>query len=426
MRKRISYLLVIIFLSMSFWGYTADKKDNNAKPVKVDNCVSCHKEMENMPKDFSENDIHRKDNFSCSVCHGGDPSSSDQDAAMSRAKGFIGIPKKKDIPKLCGKCHSDIKVMRAFQPRIATDQVEQYYTSVHGKKLSSGDNDVAECASCHSAHSIMRVKDPRSTVYKMNVPNTCNKCHGNTELMKKYNIPTNQLEEYSKSVHGVALLKDNDLGAAACNDCHGNHGAMPPGITSISHVCGTCHVTNMEYFNSTKMSKAFDEQGFHACEQCHGNHGIMKPTDEMIGLGKDSKCIDCHTQGDKGYAVGKKLKEDLVDLKNAFNTATSKFNEVKKKGMNDVEIGFLLRDAKQGLIQTRTLIHTFDSTRVNLKTKEGIDIASKASILADKQIDEYYTRRNGFAAATIAFLLIVVALYFKIKDKEKKQKDSSI
>ncbi len=421
MKRIVFYFPVIIFLFVYFTANASDKKENKVPPAKVDHCVACHKEMENMPADFSENDIHRKDNFSCSVCHGGDPSSPDQDVAMSPAKGFIGVPKKKDIPKLCGRCHSNIDIMRVYQPRIATDQVEQYYTSVHGKKLLAGDENVAECASCHTAHSIMPVKDPRASVYKLNVPGTCNKCHGNSELMKKYNLPTNQLEEYSKSVHGIALLKNNDLGAPACNDCHGNHGAMPPGITSISHVCGTCHVTNMEYFNSTKMAKAFDEQGFHACEQCHGNHGIVKPTDEMIGVGKESKCIDCHSNGDEGYAAGKKMKTDLTNLKNAFDTATAKLNEVKEKGMNDVEIGFLLQDAKQDLIQSRTLIHTFDSIKVGAKTKDGIEIANRATILADKQIDEYYTRRNGFAVATFAFLIIVVALYFKIKDREKKK-----
>jgi hypothetical protein len=339
---------------------------------------------------------------------------------MSPAKGFIGVPKHKDIPKFCGKCHSNINIMRVFQPRIATDQVEQYYTSMHGKKLLAGDENVAECASCHSAHSILSAKDPRSTVYALNVPATCNKCHGNSELMKKYNLPSNQLEEYSKSVHGVALLKMKDTGAPACNDCHGNHGAMPPGVTSISHVCGTCHVSNMEYFNATRMAKAFEEQDFHGCEQCHGNHAVLKPTDEMIGVGKDSKCVDCHFSGDEGYAAAKSIYSSLTNLKNKFSLAEAKYLDVKKKGMNDVEIGFMLQDANQALVQSRTLIHTFDSTKVGAKTKEGIDISNKASLLAQKEIDEYYSRRNGFAVATLVFLLVVIALYFKIKDKEKK------
>jgi len=422
MGKRIYYLLLFTLSASFLFGFILSEKEDKKtdQTQKVDQCYVCHKEIENLPKDFSEIDVHKHANLSCASCHGGDPNSDDQEIAMSPSKGFIGIPKRKDIPKFCGKCHSNIDFMRVYQPRIVTDQVAQYYTSVHGKKLLTGDENVAECSSCHTAHSILPAKDPRSSVYALNVPNTCNKCHGNSTLMEKYSLPVNQSEEYSKSVHGIALLKNKDLGAPACNDCHGNHGATPPGLVSVSHVCGTCHLSNMEYFNSTKMSKAFEEQDFHGCEQCHGNHGVQKPNDEMVGVGKESKCIDCHTEGDEGYAVSKKLYSSLTSLKNKFDAANQKYLEVKQKGMNDVEIGFQLQDAKQALIQSRTLIHTFDTTKVGLKAKEGVDIANKASLLAQEEIDEYYTRRNGFAIATLAFLVFIIALYFKIKDKEKK------
>ena len=422
MGKRFYYFLLSILTVSFLFGFAYAEKENKKadQNQKVDQCFACHKEIENLPKDFSENDIHRHANLSCSSCHGGDPNSDDQDVAMSPSKGFVGVPKRKDIPKFCGKCHSNINIMRVFQPRIATDQVEQYYTSVHGKKLLAGDENVAECSSCHTAHSILPAKDPRSSVYALNVPNTCNKCHGNSSLMKNYNIPVNQLEEYSKSVHGIALLKNKDISAPACNDCHGNHGATPPGLKSISYVCGTCHVSNMEYFNVTRMAKAFEEQDFHGCEQCHGNHGVQKPNDDMIGVGKESKCIDCHSEGDKGYNVSKKIYSSLTKLKNEYDAANAKYLEVKQIGMNDVEIGFQLQDAKQALIQSRTLIHTFDSAKVGAKAKDGIDISNKASLLAQKEIDDYSTRRNGFAIATLTFLVFVIALYFKIKDKEKK------
>ncbi|PKL83619.1 MAG: hypothetical protein CVV24_03990 [Ignavibacteriae bacterium HGW-Ignavibacteriae-3] len=386
-----------------------------------DQCYKCHKEIELLPADFLESDVHRHAALSCSSCHGGDPSSDDQEIAMSPKKGYVGVPKRKDIPKFCGKCHSNINIMRVYQPRIATDQVEQYYTSAHGKKLLAGDQNVAECASCHSAHSILPAKDPRSSVYALNVPNTCNKCHGNLEFMKNYKIPTNQLEEYSKSVHGIALLKNKDVSAPACNDCHGNHGATPPGVKSISHVCGTCHVTNYEYFNATKISKIFEQKGIHGCEQCHGNHSVQKPNDEMIGIGKESTCIECHTTGDSGYAVSQKIYSSLIHLKNKFDEANAKYLEVRQKGMNDIEIGFQLQDAKQALIQSRTLVHTFDSSRVSEKTVKGVEFSEKASALAQIEIDEYYTRRNGFALATLIFLVFIVALYFKIKDSEKKR-----
>ena len=102
-----------------------------------------------------------------------------------------------------------------------------------------------------------------------------------------------------------------------------------------------------------------------------------------------------------------------------------KLLEVQKKGMNDEEINFTLQEAKQNLIQSRTLVHTFDPDKVSIKSQEGITKVKNAIELAEKEIDEYYTRRNGFAAATLAFLVLAIALYFKIKEKEKNKTTSN-
>jgi hypothetical protein len=413
------YVLTASYL----FGFSEVKQKLPGNLPKQDQCYKCHKENHGLPKDYSDNDIHRK--LKCSSCHGGDPRSDDISVAMDPSNGFVGVPTKAEIPKFCGKCHSDINIMRTYQPRIATDQVAQYSTSVHGKKLLAGDKNVAECASCHTAHNILAVKDPRSTVYKFNVPSTCNKCHGDANLMKGYKLPHNQLAEYTKSVHGIALFEKKDVGAPACNDCHGNHGATPPGITSIARVCGSCHVKNMEYFETSRMAKVFEEKDFHGCEQCHTNHSVKKTSDEMLGVEAGSKCLECHKQGDSGFASAEKLKRFINNLKKNFDLATVKYEEVKQKGMNDVDIGFALQDAKQSIIQIRTLIHTFDTTKVGVQYKDGLGISNKAILLADTQIDEYYTRRNGFAVATASFMVFAVALYFIIKEKQKRNNEKN-
>lgn len=420
MKKRI-FLQIICWLAVSsVLAFSSPGSKTEKTKKKIDQCFKCHQENHNLPKDYSDNDIHNK--LMCSSCHGGDPQSDDISVAMDPEKGFVGVPTKSEIPKFCGKCHSNINIMRVYQPRIATDQVSQYFTSVHGKKLQSGDKNVAECASCHSAHNILAVKDPRSTVYKFNVPSTCNKCHGDANLMRQYKIPHNQLSEYTKSVHGIALFEKKDVGAPACNDCHGNHGATPPGVTSIARVCGACHVKNMEYFETSRMARVFEEKNFHGCEQCHTNHSVAKTSDSMIGIEKEAKCVDCHKQGDAGFESARKLKNFINHLKSNFDLANKKFEEVKLKGMNDVDIGFALQDSKQSIIQIRTMIHTFDTTQVGVQYKAGLEISNKAIMLADAQIDEYYTRRNGFAVATVSFMVFAFALYLIIKEKQKKSK----
>jgi hypothetical protein len=339
---------------------------------------------------------------------------------MSKAAGFRGVPAKKDIPAFCGRCHSDIEFMRAYQPRIPTDQVDQYFTSVHGHRLKQGDTKVADCTSCHTAHGILPASDTRSTVHALNVPATCGHCHGDPTYMASYGIPTDQLSKFTTSVHGVALLEDQDTGAPACNDCHGNHGATPPGITSIGQVCGHCHVNNMQYFTDSRMGRAFVEEGYHGCEECHGNHGVHKTSDAMVGTGEGAVCTNCHSDGDNGFEAAGRIHAELADLDSLYTHAVTAQEEVQRIGMDDVDIAYLLQESHQSLIQARTLVHTFDPERVRSKTAEGVEKAKGALDAAAAQVKDYHVRRRGFGMATLFTTVLALALFMYIRQMEAK------
>ncbi len=423
----MSVLLTVLILVAS--GYADDEPEEekakgaaaaeNAAPA-VDHCVQCHTEEDVMPEGHLDADVHMQASLSCAGCHGGDPTSDDEERAMSKAAGYVGVPAKKDIPAFCGRCHSDIEFMRRYQPRIATDQVSQYLTSVHGHRLAQGDRKVADCTSCHTAHGILPASDSRSTVHALNVPSTCGKCHGDADYMAGYGIPTDQFEKFSKSVHGVALLEKQDTGAPACNDCHGNHGATPPGVTSIEQVCGHCHVNNMQYFTASRMGHAFVEKGYHGCEECHGNHGIHKTSDNMVGTQAGAVCLDCHSEGEKGFEMAGKIHAELAGLATGYDQAVTAQQEVQRIGMDDVDIGFMLQDAHQSLIQARTLVHTFDAARVKTTTDEGIQKTNAALDAAAEQVRDYHARRRGFGLATLFTTVVVIALFFRIRQMESK------
>lgn len=416
MNNKFSIILIILIF-LSFSNSIIFSQELKKSDLSSDECYKCHVENDLLPEGFSELDIHLQEGLSCAGCHGGDPTISDEEESMDPSKGFVGVPDVKEIPYYCGKCHSNIEIMRVYQPRIATDQLAQYYTSVHGKKLKRGDENVATCISCHTAHFILPSSDTRSTVFAVNIPETCSSCHSKSNIMDQYNLNTDQYKLYSTSVHGIALLENKDVGAPSCNDCHGNHGAMPPGVESVSHVCGTCHVNNMDYFSQSRMGRVFEEMEFHGCEQCHGYHGVAKTTDDMVGIGESSICIDCHEAGDPGYEASAIISKHLSGLISLYDSAAAKSSEVKIKGMNDIEIEYKLKDAKQSIIQTRTLVHTFDTTKIREKSAEGINASLEALNFADQEIDEYFSRRFGFGIATLSLLLLAVALFFKIRSK---------
>ncbi|MFC2173603.1 cytochrome c3 family protein, partial [Acidobacteriota bacterium] len=170
----------------------------------------------------------------------------------------------------------------------------KYRTSGHGKALlGKGDSAAAQCVSCHAGHGVRRAESPLSRVNPKNVPETCGVCHADPAVMKgrsrKARTPP---MPYKKSVHGNALLEKGDLGAPACNDCHGNHAALPPMTSHISQMCRNCHVEQGTLFDSSLHKKAFEKHSWPECAQCHNNHLVRKPTDRM--LGPTGLCVYCH------------------------------------------------------------------------------------------------------------------------------------
>jgi predicted CXXCH cytochrome family protein len=419
MESKSFQLLIILYIALELVAFQLSPKKLNAEQADLqknnDQCIICHLGIEMMPADFNKEDVHLKAGLSCAECHGGDPKAEDMEESMSPKKGFIGIPSRLKTPQLCGTCHSNINYMRTFQPRIATDQVQQYFTSIHGKKLRQGDKKAAECVSCHSAHKIFSAKDARSTVYPLNLPETCKKCHSNIQYMKEYNIPIDQHLKYANSIHGKNLLEKGDLGSPVCNDCHGNHGANPPGLESVSHVCGACHVNNMDYFLSSPMAEIFQESGIHACEQCHGYHDVNVTNDEMLGTSESSVCMSCHSAGDTGYESSKEMYTYITDFVEEYNSAEKKLREVQQKGMDDVDILFQLQEAKQILIHSRTLVHNFNTEEIKKNSEEGKAKARVAVETAEKEIKDYHTRRRGFGIATLFIMVLTIALFFKIR-----------
>jgi len=203
-------------------------------------CLDCHAALPDplgvTQEKFSQ-DIHAQKSLTCVNCHGGDAASDDPDKAMSPKAGWKGKIERKQIPQLCGSCHSDPAFVRQFNPSLRTDQLAQYRTSVHGKRLAAGDTKVAVCTDCHSVHDVRAPADPRSTVNPVNVANTCARCHADASYMSGYSIPTDQFAKYSASVHHQALMVRGDLSAPTCPTCHGNHGAAPPGVDKVQNVC---------------------------------------------------------------------------------------------------------------------------------------------------------------------------------------------
>ncbi|MBI5836542.1 MAG: cytochrome c3 family protein [Candidatus Eisenbacteria bacterium] len=329
-----------------------------------------------------------------------------------------------NVTRTCARCHGDPAYMRQFNPGLPVDQYEKYLTSVHGDRNRKGDVRAATCVSCHSNHAIYQVKDPRSAVYPTRVPETCGKCHSDKARMAPYGIPTDQLEKYRQSVHGIALLKNSDLNAPACNSCHGNHGAAPPGVRSVAGVCGTCHQANAELFDKSKHRAAFDSQGLPGCVVCHGNHRVDRPTDSMIGFGKGSACESCHANqpSDPAASIILQTRATLDSLFAGRAEAEKLLSRAEQLGMDIAEARYSLKAVNQAQVESRVKVHAFEKGAVEASAAPGIKVVSAARAAALAAIREYHFRRQGLGVATLIITALVVLLYLKIRQIERRQK----
>jgi len=107
-----------------------------------DSCIECHAALAadlQKPALVFSKDVHSQHGFSCVDCHGGDRNADDPSGAMDPARGYKGKPARKTVPQLCARCHSDVALMRRYNPRERVDQYAEYQTSVHGKRIAEGD-----------------------------------------------------------------------------------------------------------------------------------------------------------------------------------------------------------------------------------------------------------------------------------------------
>jgi hypothetical protein len=327
-------------LSVFVLGFALTAGARGQVAVEPTSCTTCHGSEEWFGEEGAElladhaASVHASVGLSCHDCHGGNPDPAlgeDTDAMDESFEGnpYRGAPERSETAAFCGRCHSDPIFMRTFLPAPRVDQEREYYTSQHGIAMREGRENAATCTDCHGLHGIRPIGSPESSVYPSRVAETCRTCHESPEVMAGVvladgsPLPLDQFARWSRSSHANALLVREDLSAPTCNDCHGNHGAAPPGVGSVTFVCGQCHGREAELFRSSPKSAGFQDHreyladagelgcaacheepepqaAFHRanpfteCTSCHNSHAIVRPTLASLEPLPEVPCAFCH------------------------------------------------------------------------------------------------------------------------------------
>ena len=204
-----------------------------------------------------------------------------------------------EMSNLCQRCHEDV--------------FDRQLDSTHATAMAEGKLEAATCADCHGGHAIQVPDKPRERISQ-----TCAKCHA------KIN------EEYATSVHGAALLGEDNPDVPVCIDCHGVHNIADP-TTALFRVrspllCAKCHADKAlmsKYDISTDVFETYvadfhgttvelfekqspdQETNKAVCYDCHGVHNILPPTDENSQVIKENllkTCRQCHPNATANFS----------------------------------------------------------------------------------------------------------------------------
>ena len=394
-------------------------------PLEATNtCASCHGTLTDPKlrapvKEFNGS-AHRDERIGCAGCHKGDPRDPTA-GAHGKSTGFEGHPTHVEVPGICGGCHSDANFMRRINGRIPVGQHALFQISVHGTLTASGDGDAPDCSTCHGKHNIISPSSPMSPVHRSNVAKLCGGCHADQKRMAKYELRTDQLDKWQKSVHGEAFRKGNP-NAPTCTGCHGAHSAAPPDSASVAHACGRCHEEEMNFFEQSPHSKGFRQRGLAQCVACHGNHDVAPASATMVGTTDESTCMKCHSKDEKPRKVADDIAALLGGARDRATEARASVQNARDQGLHIAGVGYALDRVATAELRLRGVVHTLDPKRLEGRVAEldaAIDDTHKLVAEARARKGE---RRGYYIALALAGLVFsLLALKARQLDAQRSR-----
>jgi hypothetical protein len=231
--------------------------------------------------------VHGQQEMTCGGCHPDHEEYPHPEVDVSSTRDYTLA-----LNETCVNCHPE--------------QAEQASDSTHSRALEAGHPEAAVCVDCHGAHDVQSMHNAR-----VEIATTCRQCHAQI------------YDEFASSIHGSALVEENNTDVPTCVDCHGVHNIDSPHTTEFRlespTLCGGCHANEAlmsKYDISTDVFETyvadfhgstvtlFEKQSPDAatnkavCYDCHGVHAIL-PMDDPDAIANNKEnlletCQKCH------------------------------------------------------------------------------------------------------------------------------------
>lgn len=390
-------------------------------------CLGCHAYLEGRlkaPTERWDQSVHKKAGFSCEECHGGAEVANKHmsDPSNSKPKIYRG----KELPGMCARCHTDPAVMRKYNLRL--DQYPLYKLTAHWKAIEAGNNKAATCVSCHGVHGIKQKTDPKSPVFRDNIPGTCGQCHDNPEVVgnKRAVVPP-----YWSGVHGQILKGKipgkNPAAAPVCTDCHGVHrlhvfNSSPEEIAA----CAACHSSVAKQLSQSYHVKFIGDNQALRCSSCHDPHNNTHPTAEMLHGSDRGHCGSCHSDPDgRPLRVADGMRQSIQEVEELMGRIEKALENVEHTGRFSDDWKAKFEDVKSSFSEVGPVTHSLDIIKV--KETAGTALGQAGSL--NKEIltfqKDLKTRRMGLYVALGIILFNIVVVFLKVHSFSGEEKHKS-
>lgn len=348
------------------------------------NCTMCHQDLDGKEMPHEENLAK----VTCGTCHDSQQQQYEQCLHGKAAKrgdplapacqdchGSHDILPPRDVqssinpmrvPYVCGKCHKEGAPVQIQREIHQANILENYSESMHGEGLlKKGLKVSATCTSCHTAHKILPHTDPRSTISRRNIANTCAQCHTQIEEVHRKIIKGELWErelhvlpacvdchqphkvrkvfydqgmadrdclrchekDGIKARDGRSMFVNTELmqgsihSRTACSQCH--TGVSPSKGRSCETVmqkvdCATCHAEVVTEYQKSMHGQLFAKNDPNAptCLECHGKHDMRGKRDSRSTIFPTripDLCAKCHREGEKAAVRYSGKEHDIIN-----------------------------------------------------------------------------------------------------------------
>ena len=141
----------------------------------------------------------------------------------------------------------------------------------------------------------------------------------------------------------------------------------------------------------------------------------------MIGTQQGALCINCHSNGDKGFAAAGMMRTRIDALVASIDKSNGILNQAERKGMEVSKPKFELKGATDALTHARVLIHSSSTAEVDKVVGPGLEVADKGYQAGVAALGEWKFRREGLAVALVFILFLAVLVYLKVRQIERRQ-----